>query len=67
MSQSKLVVPPKIQKFITKLTLLKAEAGRLELWRTMHALELPITVIGWELAGEEIPEYSKAKFREWLA
>lgn len=30
----------------------KAEAGRLHLWRTLHAIDGATTVIGWEIAEQ---------------
>ena len=36
--------------FITDLVLLKARAGRLGLWKTMHALEEATQFVGWEVA-----------------
>jgi hypothetical protein len=34
----------------------KAEAGRLELWQTMHALDDATQHIGWEIASRRDPE-----------
>lgn len=41
---------PARQDFARRLGLMKEEAGRLRLWRTMHALEAPLKEIGWEIA-----------------
>lgn len=41
---------PEIRKFIKDLTLLKDRAGRLELFKTMHALEPAVTAVGYEVA-----------------
>ena len=38
--------------FASKLSLMKYEAGRLGLYRTMQAIEVPLKEIGWEIAGE---------------
>lgn len=40
----------KIQDFINRLVMIKHEAGKLELWKTMHSLEEPQRVVGWEFA-----------------
>lgn len=37
--------------FARRLTLMKHEAGLLELWRTMHALDDATVTVGWEIAG----------------
>lgn len=41
---------PEIRKFIKDLTLLKDRAGRLELFKTMHALEPATQAVGFEVA-----------------
>lgn len=38
-------------EFIIKLTLLKAEAFRIGMFRTGQKLEVPIKLAGWELAN----------------
>lgn len=48
--------------FPIKLNALKAEAGRLGLWRTHHAIDAATTAVGWELADMEI-ENNKRKTR----
>lgn len=39
-----------IDDFISRLALMKEEAGRLGLYQTMQALEIPVTKVGYELA-----------------
>lgn len=42
--------PAEIKKFIKDLTLLKDRAGRLELFKTMHALDPAVECVGFEVA-----------------
>ncbi len=39
--------------FVIRLVQMKYEAGVLGLWKTMHALEEPVTAVGWELAEQQ--------------
>src|SRR5687768_2734487 len=39
------------RQFITELVLAKDRAGRLGLWKTMHALDEATNAAGWELAS----------------
>ena len=50
MTKGTLRKPKQVQDFITKLCLMKAEAGKLGLFRTMHDLEKPQQTVGWEVA-----------------
>lgn len=38
------------QALILALTNAKVEAGQIGLWKTMHAIEEPVTVVGYEVA-----------------
>ena len=40
----------KCRDFAAKVTALKAEAGKLNLFKTMHALEGATQTVGWEIA-----------------
>lgn len=42
-------------EFIQRLPVVMHEAGRLGLWKTMHALHEVIQTAGWEMA-EKVPE-----------
>lgn len=46
--------------FLTKLALLKDEAGRLGLWHTMQMLDVPVGMSGYEVAGTP-EEYFKSR------
>lgn len=39
-----------IRDFVNRLVQMKAEAGQLGLWKTMQALEGPVTTVGYEWA-----------------
>jgi hypothetical protein len=39
---------PTLESFVAELVALKNEAGRLGLWKTMHALDEATTAVGWE-------------------
>lgn len=41
---------PEVRQFIKDLTLLKDRAGRLELFKTMHALDPAVECVGFEVA-----------------
>lgn len=41
------------REFASRLVLVKVEAGRLGLWRTMHALDKGTQAVGWEIARIE--------------
>lgn len=47
------------QDFILRLIHMKAEAGTLELWETMHALDAATEKVGWEIAKKLTAEKRK--------
>lgn len=44
------------KELVVKLVNLKDEAGRKQLWQTMHALDTAVKVVGYEIA-DEIEKY----------
>lgn len=45
----------KQQEFATRLALMKHEAGTLELWQTMHAMDHPVVAVGFEIGAKIAP------------
>lgn len=54
----------KRSEFASKLQFLKYEAGQLGLWRTMHFLDDPSKMCGYEIAGTPELFYKIEKQRE---
>lgn len=42
----------KVKGFIARLVEIKAEAGRLQMWRTLHALDAATHAVGFEYADQ---------------
>lgn len=42
----------KLQQFTVALVTLKSDAGKLELWKTLHAIDEAAKVAGWEIAEQ---------------
>lgn len=54
------------QALILLIVRAKAEAGALNMFETMHALESPMTKVGWELARILQHEHYASKEIEWM-
>lgn len=54
------------QEIASRLTLLKNEAMRAQLYRTAHLIEIPIQEIGWEMQGIAAPDEQKARQQSLL-
>jgi len=47
------VLPKGQREFVVAMNDLMNRAGKLKLWRTMHALHDAKRTLGWELAGQK--------------